>query len=159
MIELNTLLEMGEELARKLLLEERHRELMPTYHLIGADESHHVFQCPWKNDLQKDMYLSAVKQLARKIHCRAFVFISEGWSVTRSTTDMFKGPLPSKDPDRIEVVNISAMNDTGGAAILLHMVRDLSPGMNNRLIALEPMHRLNDTGGRMVEGLIQCTSS
>lgn len=159
MDELDTLLEIGETFARKILLEERHRELMPTYHLIGADDLHHVIHCPWKNDLQKEMYLSAVKQLARKIHCRAFVFISEGWSVTRNTADMFKGPLPSKDPDRIEMVNISARNTTDGAAILLHMVRDLSPGMNNKLIGLEPMHRLNDTGGRMVEGLIQCTSS
>jgi hypothetical protein len=153
MTELETLLEMGEEFARKVLLERRHKELIATYHLIGADDSHHIMQCAWENDLQKSLQFAMVKNMAQEITCRAFVFVSEGWSLhlDKDAPEV----QPSQSPDRIEVVHITAGNTTGNASILLHMVRDLSPGMRNRLIALEPMTRLENSGGKMIEGLIQ----
>jgi hypothetical protein len=94
-----------------------------------------------------------VKQKAREMKCRAFCFVSEGWTVTRLVgTD---GPRPSEAPDRIEIVNISGSDTTTSKAVLLHMVRDLSPGMNNRVIALEPMTRMDDAVGPMLDGIIQ----
>lgn len=153
MTELDTLLQLGEEFARKILLEERHKFLVPTYHLIGADGSSLVIGCPWDNDTQKQLAFAAVKQKAREMKCRTFCFVSEGWSVVRLPgTD---GPRPAEDPDRIEIVNISGSDGKTSKAILLHMVRDLSPGMNNRVIALEPMSHIGDAAGPMIDGIIQ----
>jgi hypothetical protein len=162
MAELDVLLELGEEYVRTIFLEKRHKQLIPTYHLIGADDSHHVIGTPWENELQKQLSLAAVREEARKIKCRAFCVVSEGWAVVvDKDQDYHSVPKPSVNPDRIEVVHISAATTEGAASIMLHMVRDLSPGMNNRVIALEPMQRFDDriegqvNKGRMVEGLIQ----
>jgi hypothetical protein len=154
MTELETLLEMGEEFARKVLLVHRHKELVPTYHLIGADDSHHIMHCPWANDLQKSLHFAMVKNMAQEITCRAYVFVSEGWSL-HLDKDVPITVQPRNSPDRIEVVNITAGNITGNITTVLHMVRDLSPGMRNRLIALEPMTQMYNSEGRMIDGLIQ----
>jgi|SRR5215469_3391699 len=152
--ELAVLISLGEELAREMLLVKRHKELVPVYHLIGKENDHHIMYCPWRNDFDKKLHFAAVRTHARKIGCRAFSFVSEGWSVMRPK-DNPGGPQPRDDPNRIEIVNISAVNHSGAKTKHLHMVRDLSPGMNNRLIGLELMSEINDARGPMLDGIVQ----
>src|SRR5215467_2394060 len=146
--EAERLLELGEKYARKVLLKDRERQLDNMYHLVASDGSITLVPGTWENDIQKQIILAVVRDIAKKIKCRAVLFTGEGWTVSREVpaTEWHKKreagkwyPPPSQDPERKEVVNIIAADTLGAKALILQMVRD-KPG--GRLISLVETARL-----------------
>ncbi len=157
---LEQLLDIGEGFARNTLLERGKPSLHPFYDLVTADNQHALVPCFWINDEEKDGMIAAVQQVSREVGAVAALFVSEAWLVKRSTLPsewhrkrtIANIGKPSEQPDRIEVVQLVAMDGKHAIPRVLQIVRD-KPGGKIISLILD-----NDAGGqfagRMVEGII-----
>jgi hypothetical protein len=157
---LETLLDTAEKHARRLLLEERQKELLPFYHLVSPDRDHDaVIGCVWTNTVEKDLAVLKVQARARQIGAIAALFMGEAWMVildrsAAKTVDV-STIVPSQHADRVECVQIVATDGVRTLSRALKMVRETPDG---RLLALEPMNtgeqRSIDMMGRLIDGII-----
>jgi hypothetical protein len=150
---LDDLLKDGEAYARILLLEKGVKQLDPVYQLYDEDGTIHVVPCPWANDFQKQVMLSEVKKIAKKVNCQLVLFVSEGWMASRLPGREAEGPAPSKDPNRIEIVNIIASTTADTKILILETVRDK---VTNRIIELKKhTDDMIAAGGPLIDGIVQ----
>ena len=146
--ELNALVDHGVEYANKILIEDRHKELSPIFHLISrSGKEDAVVSTPWGNNFEKKLAVAQVKSMARKMDARMVLFMTEAW-VTKHRTEKpltswharqeaaKEYPPPSESPERIEIVMILATNpDNEYASRMLQIVRH-KPG--GRIVSLVP---------------------
>lgn len=157
---LDDLLEMGEAHARSVLLERKQKSMVPFYHLVtppGFD--HAVVLANWNGEAEKRAMIAGVKELARKLDTVAALWAGEAWV---AKYDLPPGaprrpppgrPLPSQDPNRIEVVFIVATDGDETKARLLNMKR----GESGRVVALvneDPGKPVTAAFGRLLDGIV-----
>jgi len=164
MIDLDKLLDNGEEHARKILLEERHKSMMGIYHLVAPEGgTDRVIGVSWENDIEKQITVLSIKDVSREMKAVAALMIHEAWmlKLNRSTPNtswhrdrlLANLPRPSESPDRIEVVHLIATDGRETKSRALQMVRD-KPG--GRLIALieDKAMEGGEFSGRLIDGII-----
>lgn len=160
---LDDLLMKGERHVRKMLLEQRKKELQSFYHLVSPSPSEPdaIMPVSWANPVEKQLALISVRAQSRKMGAVAAMFIGEGWSVQKLDHPSpwhaqrwlaTVGP-PSQSPDRVEVIEIMTTDGVENRSTLLQMVRD-KPG--GSIIALLPFGRPNmGMIGPLIDGIIQ----
>jgi hypothetical protein len=101
------LLAMCGDHARRILVEEKHRELTTIYHLIVPEGPHPIVPCPWRNDTEKEVYLAALRHIAHEKHATAFACVSEVWMTQYAPGELEPGaafPRPSQSDRKVEAV-------------------------------------------------------
>lgn len=96
------------------------------------------------SDLTKDIAMLAIRAELRKQQAELYVVMTEAWYAPTSANDPLAGVMPSKRPDRIEVLIVSASDREGDTVATYRLVRnangkfrrfdlmdntDLEPGM------------------------------
>lgn len=159
MTDLVALLDQGERHARRSLLLRRERQLTGLYHLVAPEGGYdRIVTCLWRNDIEKQITILAVKKLSREMGAVAALALAESWMVRLATGEYErrgdKMDPPSQDPRRVEVVTIIATDGQTTRQRLLYIKRD-QPG--GRIIDLVPDHDIPQGGrfaGRMLDGII-----
>jgi hypothetical protein len=77
-----------------------------------------------RSDIVKDVAAQVVGAAMRKAGADAYVFMSEAWYAPTSLTDPLAGVMPSKRPDRIEVLIVSASDREGDTVASYRIVRN-----------------------------------
>ena len=144
---LNALVDHGVEYVNKILIEDRHKELSPMFHLISRSGKEDAVICtPWGGDLEKKIAVAQVKSMARKIDAQAVCFMTEAWLTKHRVEEPLtpwharreaqNHPPPSESPERIEIVMIIATNPQNEyASRMLQIVRH-KPG--GKIVSLVP---------------------
>ena len=101
---LTMLLDAAEQHARQILVICGEDELVPVFHLWGADGRHYLVGKPFDGERTKRTTALAVRDMIREQGIVRYSFVSEGWAIVRSK-EFITGPVrPSEADDRIEVV-------------------------------------------------------
>jgi hypothetical protein len=97
-----TLLDIGEKIARKVLISVPGAELAPTWFLERAGEDIVlVFKTPWSNDEAKAEILDQMREIMRKEGVARYVLAAESWV----STDLMSTVRPRDSDTRIEIVS------------------------------------------------------
>jgi hypothetical protein len=154
-MDLERLLDFGEAHARARLLEEGRKELTPFYHLsTPPGEPDAIVMVDFKDEQAKQISFAAVKQIARRTHAVAALFISESWMVNYTKEEAAatrRVTPPSEDPRRVEIVMILVTDGRTYRNRALLMKRDRPGG---ELLDLVRDEELINLGGRALEGII-----
>ena len=82
----------------------------------------------------------------------AIALVSEAWM---SVQDSAKSPvvsiLPSQDPNRIEIVNITGMTDTRESAMLVFEIKDKDNAEKRRLVKNEKASNMSTIENRLLD--------
>lgn len=151
---LERLLDLGEEHARRVLLENREPQLAPFYHLIAPDGRRDIIvPCSWSSQAEKQRNVARVKAVARALGAVAALFCHEAWSLKTRGTQL-PDIRPSESPDRKEIVQLVATDGEHTVARSLQIVRDRPDGAIIALIADTPA-LWGGFSGLMVDDIIQ----
>lgn len=135
--DMTPLVEQAAAYARRILVEDQQREMMPVWHLISSDSDmpSAVVGTPWSGDSEKRQAVAAVKHMSREMNAEAVIFSCEVWFVKLDRGQRMRGDRPAESPDRIEAVMIVAVNRQGDW-VMRHLltIRD-KPG--GRIITLK----------------------
>jgi hypothetical protein len=153
-ITLDQLLDLGEDHARRVLVQLGLREMTPIFHLISPTVSKPI-ACRWRNDAEKEVILAGVWALSREMGATMGSCVSEGWMLKIPTSwhvdrELAKGPV-RENPNRVECVHVMATDGVTQKARILQTIRD-KPG--GKVIDLILESESNTFSGRMVDGLI-----
>lgn len=159
MLTLDQLLEMAENQARGMLLEEGVKQLMPTFSLVSPENAITIVGCSWENDMEKQLMIADVKEKAREINAVSMVTLSEVWATVHPPgIDPESVPKPSQSPERKEMVIAVATDGVNTKARILMIERDWKGKI--RQLVLEPkMSGLDFFSGRMVDGILPVNNS
>jgi hypothetical protein len=165
---LDELIAGGEEHANKILIEERHKELKPMFHLVSADgKKDALIMTSWADDFEKKLAVAKIKQMSHEMGAVACMFMTEAWMLSVKSPpgtpntpwhrdrELARIGRPSQSPDRIEVVIIVAGDGSEQRFAALQMIRD-KPG--GRLISLVKDHNASNLGtyeSWMLDGMIK----
>jgi hypothetical protein len=93
-------------------------EVSPMWHAVNGKDENVVIATPWRDDNEKDAVVCELRHYFRAHRVKRFAFIVEAWIVqARTEREVREGPLPSKHPDRREVLMITA-EDRDGTQIM-----------------------------------------
>lgn len=161
---LTYLVRLGERHARRVLLKDHEKALMPFYHLLTR-EGDVVIPCRWENVAEKETMAAVVRATARRTGATAALFVTEAWIVKRQiekplsewhrrqAEEQMRATVPSESPDRIEAVSIFATDGKNQRAAFLQILRD-KPG--GKIVALVKEQRSGgEMSGRMLDGIIE----
>jgi len=163
-VTLDHLLDLGEKHARDMLLKRREPQMQTFFHLVapeGGEDA--IIPCNWRSDYEKDVTVACVKATAAIMKAVMALYVAEAWMLElpppltswHAQHQMDNGPRPSESPDRIEVVQIMAMDGTTTKGRTLQMIRN-RPGGKLISLVLIPERDTENTGyqGRMIDGII-----
>lgn len=154
MITLDTLLELAEKQARRVLLEEGEKQLIPMFALVSAENDITIVGCPWGNDMEKQLMIAALKARARDLNAVALCSVSEAWATVHGVgVDPESVPKPSQSPDRKEMVIAVATDGVITKSLILNIERDWK-GKIRQLVAEPKMSGEGMFSGRMVDGIL-----
>lgn len=120
---LDIMIDTAEDFARRVLLEKKQKQLMPSFLLIQPDDSAEIIQVEldFNIDLQKQLLRAKMRALMQEKGTIMYSFISEAWQspegippekVKRDAQGIYYHspdvPRPSQHPNRIEVVMVMA---------------------------------------------------
>src|SRR3954469_24639656 len=97
--------------ARRLLIEEGQKELLPFYHIVRRDDQPDIIvACAWRDDREKHQAVAQVKAIAHSVAARAVMFVGEVWMVVmpaqpspwHAKRALDASPPPSEHPERRE---------------------------------------------------------
>ena len=160
MITLEELLDSGVQHARRILIEDRQKSLAHFYTLVLANGEMAVIPVQWQNDIQKQLMIAGVRQVALERQAVMAMGIAEAWSLTAPDTvqgkaegEAWMNNLPdpiSQNPQRQECVMVFATYGERKIAKMLHIKRD-KPG--GRIVALTPNEMSGTIEGRLIDVL------
>jgi hypothetical protein len=122
---LDALLELAGKHARRVLVEMKEAELMPTFLMI-ADGQNILMPAPWRDENQKRLMLAAVRKILKDKRVTRYSVVSEAWSAVQPKDwkpGMPEGPAPSERPDRKEIVIAIAADKTTSQSRVWDIVR------------------------------------
>jgi hypothetical protein len=148
--ELDALLKHAGEHARRVLVEMKETDLMPTFVMIAEDE--HVFMpAPWRDDDEKRIMLAAARGIMKAKGVTRYSMVSEAWTAAQPKgwkPGMPQGPLPADRPDRKEIVIAIAADKATSKSRVWDIVR----GEGGTIVDLRlDKESLTGLGGRMAE--------
>jgi hypothetical protein len=149
--ELDALLERAGEHARRVLVEMKRAELMPTFLMKGQEETT-ILIAPGRDENEKRILLKAVRGIMKDKRVTRYSMVSEAWTAAQPKgwkPGMPQGPLPSDRPDRKEVVIAIAADKAtaksrvwdivrgeGGSVVDLRLDKDGLTGLEGRMTEL-----------------------
>jgi hypothetical protein len=83
-------------------------QIMPVFALQGPGGLS-IHGCPWKNDEEKEMMGTGIRQEIKRQKISRYSFTCEAWALELKSSEEFH-LRPSKDPRRIEVVIVLAVD-------------------------------------------------
>ena len=81
---------------------------------------------------------------------KAVVLISEGWMSVCKDGKIGKIP-PSQDPDRVEILNITGMTDTGESAMLIFKMKNRDDKNKRALEFMEELSKITRIENRLLD--------
>lgn len=153
MINLDDLLDLAENQARRVLLELGYRQLIPIYLLVSANKTKTI-ACPWNSELDKQIMLAIVRDEAAKMKALALSHLSEAWVSKRyANLEEAKADVkPSQHPERREIVMILATNGVTTKARKLAIERDWKGKITE--LTCDELGSEDTFVGRMIDGLL-----
>jgi hypothetical protein len=121
-VDLEAMLGVAHAHARRMLIDEKHPSLMPTFAVLEKDESMSIFGCPWTNDIEKRMTLMLIGSTMRSTGALAYCALAEAWMTIVDSRVPFLPP--SKSDRRIEVISAMAASRTDKVMQLWEIKRD-----------------------------------
>jgi hypothetical protein len=115
---LTRLLDVAEKHARLICIEHQ-QELLPIFHLCGADGQSYIVAAPFEGDTRdevtenKDAVAAFVRAMIAEKGIVSYAFISEAWMIVRQKWDARVSTPPSESADRVEVVIATAQDRDG----------------------------------------------
>lgn len=128
-------------------------EVMAMWHAVAGNGENVIIATPWRNDDQKDATIRALRQVFAAKQVKRFAFVCEAWMATADpsqgrTAATYSGVMPSKHPDRREVLMIRAEDRDG--SMLAGMYYILRPECGPAKLSPLKMQDYDQTSGRMV---------
>jgi hypothetical protein len=150
---LDDLVRRSGEFARDILIDEGRKQLSATFLLFGADDRLHVVPCFWENEIQKQLMIAKIREIARTVGAVALSFMSEAWLSTQPNKAGFDRTPPSEDPNRREIVFAVAANKEHRIVRHWQIIRNRPGG---RIISLveDPIPSGMTFAGRMIDGIL-----
>lgn len=149
---LNTLLDRAEKHIRRVLIEDKERELMPMV-VMAKEGELGVAEIPWRNDDEKIAMVEALGAAMREKGIEAYVFMSEAWIALMPcgwSPDQRVPVMPKERPDRKEVVFALACDKDRAVQRSWRIVR----GEAGTIVKLErEKDEVSSLGGRMADML------
>jgi hypothetical protein len=153
------MLDGGEAHVRNILLKRGEKQLTPLYHLFGPPGGDHaIIPCQFQSEIQKQIMLAEVREIARKMGAVAALFMTESWMVKIDQRSSWHARRmletmdpPSQHPDRIEAVTIAATDGTEKAMRVLQIIRNRPGGKIVSLIEEPPPE---DILSRFLDGIL-----
>ena len=130
---LEELIEGGVAHAMRILIEERHKELQPFFHLVLPNDEMALVPVKWANETEKQIVLKGVRHVAKELGATMAMTMSEAWAVSApdniKTVEagrawMKKQDPPSESPQRKEIVIICATDGERTIGRSLTIVRN-----------------------------------
>ena len=148
--DLDALLELAGDHARRVLVEMKEAELTPTFLMITDRET--IFTpALWRDEREKAAILAAVRAIMKKRGVVRYSMVSEAWTAMQPEgwkPGMPQGPLPGDRPDRKEVVIAIAADKATSKSRTWDIIR----GESGSVAELRrDKAELKDLGGRMAE--------
>jgi hypothetical protein len=148
--DLDALLELAGDHARRVLVEMKEAELTPTFLMITDRET--IFTpALWRDEREKAAILAAVRAIMKKRGVVRYSMVSEAWTAMQPEgwkPGMPQGPLPGDRPDRKEVVIAIAADKATSKSRTWDIIR----GESGSIVELRrDKAELKDLGGRMAE--------
>lgn len=100
------------------------------------------------SDLAKDIAVMSIGAELRRSQAELYVVMTEAWYAPTSANDPLAGVMPSKRPDRIEVLIVSASDREGDTVATYRMVRNA----NGKFQRFDLMDNTDLDPGMTVEG-------
>jgi hypothetical protein len=148
--ELDAMLELAGEHARRVLVEMKQADLMPTFVMV-ADEENIFMPAPWRDDDEKRIMLAAARAIMKDKRVTRYSVVSEAWTAVQPKgwkPGMPQGPLPADRPDRKEIVIAIAADKATSKSRVWDIVR----GEGGSVVDLRlDKDGLTGLGGRMAE--------
>ena len=143
---LDALLELAGKHARRVLVETKQAELVPTFLMIAAKEN--IFApVHWRNERHKAAILNALRAIMKESGVTRYSVVSEAWSAVQPM-GMPQGPPPRDRADRKEVVIAIAADKLTAKSRTWDIVR----GEGGAIVDLRlETGGLKDLGGRMAD--------
>ena len=147
MITLEELLAGGVAHAHRILIEERHKELQPFFHLVLASGEMALVPVKWANETEKQVVLAGVRHVAKELDAVMALTMSEAWAVEApkdiKTIEagrewMNRQDPPSENPRRKEIVIICATDGERTIGKSLAIERNKHTRKIDRLSESEP---------------------
>jgi hypothetical protein len=110
---LQTLIRIAGQFAQDCLIEEGHRELVPSWLLVRGDDKIEIIGTPWKDDRQKREQAARIKKRLQETRAKAYSLVCEAWVAEYPTEALKTGYVrPADRPDRQEFVIVTAASRT-----------------------------------------------
>ena len=115
---LRELFDIAAKNAARMFLESDDHEVLPMWHAVLGNGEHALIASPWSSDEEKQIAITALRELFRDKQVKRYAFIVEAWTAqVTSEREVHEGPRPSEHPDRREILMISA-EDRSGESIM-----------------------------------------
>lgn len=156
-ITLDDLIAIGERFARLFYEREPRGELRPLLHAMLPDGKVEIIPLGFRSDLDKRIKLAALRAALLDKGCTAYSLIVEAWMTSVSMRGKEAGRYlpggdryvpPRESPDRIEVVQITAVNAAGDKRAKVFELRRDQQGRVRDLIHRDELAD-GDVGGAM----------
>ena len=130
---LEELIDGGVAHAMRILVEERHKELQPFFHLVLPNDEMALVPVRWANETEKLIVLKGVRHVAKELKATMVMTMSEAWAVAApdniKTLEagrewLKKQDPPSESPQRKEIVIICATDGERTICRSLRIVRN-----------------------------------
>lgn len=154
--DLESLVQIGGDHAKQVLIGKPRAELLTTYLLYrngaNGDLEIEAMVCPWRDELEKIAIIETVRAHAHAIGAEALSVISEAWVSVYPLGGLAGRDPPSQRPDRVEIVfAVATDGDTVKAG--RWNIRRKNPGGPVTALVRE------DVGdgkfqGRLIEGIL-----
>jgi hypothetical protein len=149
-IDLDKLMEMGEAHIRNILLIVKMKQMIPTFAILKRGYELELVGTPWGSDKEKHLAQLMVRLMLKRDKAVAYSFLSEGWLSRVAQKDVGKPRVrPINDPNRIEVVTLTASHREGGRMLKSwEMIRN----RKGELVDLKLIDEFDDQGEDRIAG-------
>lgn len=154
---IDKLIKTGEEHARRVFLKAKHSDLAPMWHLVDAQEKGFIYATPWTSEPEKEAVYAFMRKELKEKRIRAYSFIAEAWVARYEKDEVGEAEerpkvMPSKRPNRIEVVTLFACTRSKQRMVALEMKR--KKGKVVDLVAINPFINAAELGAETYGGSV-----